>query len=229
MKVKTCQGNYNVDKFQGCGSTAYKFVYGLCPKCLYEWMTTTEKGKIYYAKQFLPRVEKVKVKHKKQADKKQKDNMTDWALKLQEPINKIVKLLDIGQPCMARRIHSPQIHAGHIYSRGSNSTIRFNLHNIHRQGAQSNHFQNEDGLLREGIKLEYGADYLDFITSLQRTPSLEYANHEYKEFVTLAVGIVKMLKRQGRTLNLEQRLEMRNEINQTIGIYNDEYCVFKPK
>ena len=34
-----------------------------------------------------------------------------------------------------------QMHAGHVYSRGSNPMLRFNLHNIHRQSAQSNHFQ----------------------------------------------------------------------------------------
>ena len=63
---KKCKGNYRVDNFKGCGSESYKLKYGLCPSCLYEWMTTTENGKIYYSKSFLKQTEKVDKKRKRQ-------------------------------------------------------------------------------------------------------------------------------------------------------------------
>jgi len=66
MKTKTCKGNYRVDKFEGCGKASFKFQYGLCPSCLYEWMTTTENGKIHYLKSFAKQVRKVSDKHKRE-------------------------------------------------------------------------------------------------------------------------------------------------------------------
>ena len=79
MKIKTCKGNYNVDKFEGCGGTSFKFTYGLCPSCLYEWMTTTENGKIHYAKSFQPKVKKTTVKRVKEANKEVRESMKSIA------------------------------------------------------------------------------------------------------------------------------------------------------
>ena len=140
--------------------------------------------------------------------------------------NLIIRLIDRDLPCLAKGIYANQFHAGHIFSRGSNQTIRYNCHNIHRQSAQSNHFQNEDGLLREGLVKEYGQDYMDFISELRRTPKLEYNNQEFHELTLKARIISAKLKKADKVYNLSQRLELRNQINLELGIYQEEYCVF---
>ncbi len=109
--------------------------------------------------------EQIRLKRSKDNKKKLKDlePLSYWYDKLQTEINAIVRIIDKGLPCLARNIHANQIHAGHIYSRGGTPCLRYNLHNIHRQCAQSNHFQSDDLKLRQGLINEYGRDYMDYL------------------------------------------------------------------
>lgn len=150
----------------------------------------------------------------------------NWKKVLQTEVNKIVRLIDKGQLCLARNHDANQIHAGHVFARGGNSSMSYNLHNIHRQSAQSNYFQSDDGLLKEGIIREYGNDYLDFISDLRRTPELKYSNAQYLEFLVKAKAIVKSLTKENLTYSLDDRIRLRNEINLNLGIYTEEFCVF---
>lgn len=174
------------------------------------------------------KVSKEKLEKRKRAEEKKKlrDNITNWKNELQVEINKIVRLIDYQLPCLAKNIYANQIHAGHIFSRGSNPTIRYNLHNIHRQSAQSNHFQNDDGLLREGLVKEYGQDYMNFISELRRTEKLPYKAFEYQEFTLKAKKIVLKLKKENKKYSLNKRIELRNQINLELGIYQEEFCIF---
>lgn len=160
------------------------------------------------------------------AEKKSlKDNTTNWKNELQKEINKIVRIIDKDLLCLARN-KGGQIHAGHIYSRGSSPTIRYNLHNIHRQNAQSNHFQNDDGLLREGLVNEYGQLYMDFISNLRQTTELKYKPNDYKEFTLKARKIVLRLKKLDLKYSLDNRIILRNKINIELGIYPNIFCIF---
>lgn len=150
----------------------------------------------------------------------------DWAKSLQVKINFIVRTIDKGLKCLARN-RGGQIHAGHVYARGGNQTIRYNLHNIHRQNAQSNHYQNDDGLLREGLVNEYGQEYMDFISELRQTPSLKFNNMEYKDLTKKASKIALKLKKENKEYSLKERIELRNKINVELGIYESKYCNFK--
>lgn len=175
------------------------------------------------------KIAKKKEERKKSIEEKKKirDAITNWKNELQDEINLIVRLIDHDLPCLAKGIYSNQVHAGHIFSRGSNPTIRYNCHNIHRQSAQSNHFQNEDGLLREGLTKEYGQNYMAFISELRRTPKLQYTNQDYHELTLKARKIVSKLKSADKTYNLKQRIELRNQINLELAIYEEEYCIFE--
>lgn len=161
----------------------------------------------------------------KKTRQKMVDNTTNWKSRLQDEINSIVRRIDKGLLCLARN-KGGQIHAGHVYARGGNTTIRYNLHNIHRQNAQSNHFQNDDGLLREGLVKEYGQDYMDFISDLRRTPKLEYKDFDYKGFYIKAHDIALRLAKLDLTYSLKNRISLRNKINEELEIYEQEYCQF---
>lgn len=203
-------------------------VYGIGKSCgcYQKWLRSTPEGKKKMESAIVIGRKKAE-KTLKQKEKEEKDKIIDYPKKLQERVNEIARLIDIGLPCLARGYHANQIHGGHIFSRGSSRPMRYNLHNLHRQGAQSNHFQNEDGLLREGLKNEYGLDYYEFLSSLQRIPPLKFSNAEFKNFYKTACGIANLLKKEGRNFNLEQRIKMRNQINIDLGIYEKEYCEFK--
>jgi hypothetical protein len=190
-----------------------------------------EDCRIAYA---LEVVAKQKKAQKKQAEKKWKqqkailtENTTNWKNSLQKQINIIVRLIDKDLPCLARGKTANKYDAGHVISRGSNPTIRYNLHNIHRQSAQSNHFQSDDVLLREGLIHEYGQDYMDFINNLKRTPKLMFKDFEYVELTKQAQKIALRLTKLGLTYSLKNRILLRNNINQELGIYTDEFCFFE--
>lgn len=224
IKEKKCRGTGKARGF-GCGDLSKYRKYGLCSTCQYEWATTNDAGKVWFQKSIISNKKKKENEGKKKS-REEKSLSLDWGKKLQTEINAIIRTIDKGLPCLARRKRG-QIHAGHVFARGGNQTIRYNLHNIHRQNAQSNHFQNDDGLLREGLINEYGQEYMDFISGLRKTKSLKFNNSEYRYLTTQARIILKSLKEDDKIYNKSERIEMRNRINIEIGIYNLEYCEFK--
>lgn len=226
-KEKKCKGINKANGFKGCGKNTIHRTYGLCPHCLYEFYTATDAGKVIYHKYFLPKVSKCTDQRSKEKLNKSKNSVTDWSKKLQLKINEIVRLIDFGLPCLARGIYPNQIHAGHVYARGGNQPIRFHLHNIHRQSAQSNHYQNDDGLLREGITKEYGQDYIDYISGLRQIIPLKYRNEDYRIFYKKACQIANNLRKNtSAPLPVENRIRLRNDINIEMGIYPEQCCKF---
>jgi hypothetical protein len=222
IQEKICKG-VGITSGYGCGKmvNVCNRKYGLGKMCCYpSWLLESENGKIKMQKAILkaskPKFDKVKAK----------ENTTDWNKKLQTKINEIVRLIDKGQPCLAKGIHAKQMHAGHVFSRGSNPMLRFNLHNIHRQSAQSNHFQNEDGLFREGIVKEYGHTYFNFISELRQIKDLKITNDEYIGYYKKASKIVLDLKKMDVVYAIDVRLLLRDKINQDLGIYNYGSSVF---
>lgn len=118
MKVKTCKGNYRVDKFKGCGNTSLNLKYGLCPGCLYDWMTTTENGKIYYAKQFQKQVNTRIKKNTKARNKKlieANKTITQLINEAKIPFQKWIRLRDKDKPCISCGSSSDLEDGGHFY------------------------------------------------------------------------------------------------------------------
>lgn len=229
-KEKVCKGN-GIAKGHGCGkSTPYR-TYGLGKTCgcYADFIMNTDAGQIIFHKQVLPKAKKLTADRNKEKTKVAKAKVTKWNEKLQGKVNEIVRLIDKGLPCLARGFNNCQIHAGHVYARGGNSSIRYNLHNIHRQSAQSNKWQNDDGLLREGIVKDYGQRYMDFISELRRTEPLKFKNEEYHQIYLKASKIANNLRKTlSYPLTEKQRIELRNTINKELGIYSEEYCDYNP-
>jgi hypothetical protein len=200
------------------------------------WLQETEAGKKEVAKKMEKAKRQVKrnlekqkkdfIRKRKEEDKELKNKVTDWNKKLQGKVQEIVRLIDKGQPCLARGYTDCRFHGGHIISRGAGANIKMNLHNIHRQSAQSNHWQNDDALMKKGLEFEYGLNYLNFIEELRRCPVPKYTNEEYQMIYSLSCGIANRLKKAEKEYNLEERIELRNQINLELGIYSEEYCIF---
>lgn len=184
---------------------------------------------VAYAKKVAEKATQKKIKQEKQERKalkeKLKVNTTNWKNKLQTKVQEIARLIDKGLTCIARG-NSNQIHGGHVFPKKGNECMRFNLHGIHRQGAHSNHFQNDDAVMREGVAREYGEKYLEFIKSLTKQPVPKLNNLEYKEKYEIACEISNRLRKLDKEYSLQERIELRNQINLELGIYTKEQCIF---
>lgn len=228
LKDRKCRGTHKYTFGLGCGAMvpASDREYGLGKQCgcFKKWLQS-DRSDEYLNKKIIPRGKKLNDEKQKRKRNEEKSLSQDWSKKLQTEINKIVRKIDSGLPCLARNVLG-QMHAGHVYARGGNQTIRYNLHNIHRQSAQSNHFQNDDGKLREGLVSEYGQEYMDFISDLRRTPAIKYTNAEFRKLTEKAREILKRLNKDDRYYTLSERIELRNRCNVELGIYEIEFCRF---
>lgn len=225
---KKCKGTGKAKDFNSCGDNvlAQTRKYGLCRDCFKEWALSTDEGNKY--------IEKVAIKAKKQVEKEQKqkrkkelEKFIDYKLKIQTVVNEISRLIDIGLPCLALGYHANQIHGGHIFSRGAESNMRWNLHNIHRQSAKSNHSGNDDGLLREKLQLEYGVEYYEFLKWCRQTPQIKFTQPELKELYRRACKIRNRYKRAGKRFSRDERISERNKVNLELGIYPRKFCLFE--
>lgn len=227
VKKKKCKGIGKAQGVVGCGGLFLKRTFGLCNSCLSDFLFETDAGKMIFHPRIIPKVKAEKKKKEAENTRILREKVVNYKEKLQSKINEIVRIIDNGQPCLARGTYPKQMHAGHIFSRGAYPELRYNLHNIHRQSAQSNHFQNEDGLLREQLQNEYGIEYYNFLSELRRLKQLKYKNNDYLNFYKKASQIALKLKKENKTYSLSERIDLRSKINLELGIYEAEFCEFK--
>ena len=228
-KPKPCKGTHSDTKGLGCGKVTEHRVLGLGKMCgcYNDFLLNTEAGRLRMERATLRASKKVKKQKDREFREKKRDQI-DYSKKLQTEVQKIARLIDIGQPCIVRRYHANQLHGGHVFSKGAWSSIRYDLHNIHRQSAQSNTSGNDDGALREAVKEEYGTEYWRFLSNRRSQAALKYTNREYEAFYRKACKIAKDLKRAGMVLSKKERIEMRNQVNKELGIYDHKQSIFKP-
>ena len=184
--IKTCKGNYRVDKFEGCGNTSFKFKYGLCPSCFYEWMTTTENGKIYHAKTFQKEVKTTIKKKQKAKDKKTIEankTLTQLINEAKVPFQKWIRQRDESKPCISCNSHSDLVDGGHFYKAEVYRGLIFAENNCHKQCRKCNRYLGgNENKYRLGLIERYGIDFvkaLDIIADDNRT--YDYTREEIKE------------------------------------------------
>ena len=211
-KNKNCKkGNFNKRVKLEKGSKLF-----CSDECMSEWI---DCNKVKFER-------KAQIARNKER-KAEKETIINYEEKLQKKVQHIARLIDDGNPCLARNIYGGQKHGGHVLSKGGNANMKFNLHNIFIQGAQSNHFQSDDVLMREGVVRVFSQSYMDFITSLKQTPTQSQSNEYYKEKYQIGCKIANDLKK-GEVTNRtpENRQLLRNQFNLELGIYEAKYCVF---
>jgi len=213
-------------KVKGCTNTFIQyssFISWCSPECGYiiSQSKLAEKKKIEA------------VRDKKETQDKRKELMTPSKyvhVYVQPIFNEIARLIDKDLPCVARGLFG-KMDGGHYRSVANNTTIRLNMHNIHRQSVYSNRDKGGDNIeYMDGLINEYGQEYFEFIHyKLNQTPTLNLSTKDYMEVRTLASKIRNKLKKEDKTYSLPQRISLRNDINQEIGIYKEEFSVFNLK
>lgn len=226
MKQKICKKGINKALgFEGCGKETFKLQYGLCPKCLYDFYTKDERGKILYQKSFLPKVslklksfDKAKTKQMKESIK----THSDYCKELQKEINTIVRLIDKGSQCISTlKPLNEKYDAGHFYSVGSNPALRFHLDNIHAQSVYANQYLSGDQInYINGLSKVYSSEYKDYVLSLKSVyKDLKLSKEVLKEKIKIAKEIVKELKEKDLNYFRSDRILLRKIYNKRLEIY----------
>lgn len=119
-----------------------------------------------------------KAKRAKHRDDKKRVNRTARLSALQDLINQyVVHIRDVNEPCCTCGTTNPGIKydAGHCFTRGARSDLRYELTNIHKQcSVNCNQFASGDkGAHKEFIANRYGADHLAKLEDHTQWPSLK--------------------------------------------------------
>lgn len=173
-------------------------------------------------------IEKQQEKKWKERKKKMESNLktkSDIENDLQPKINEIARLIDKEYPCMM--CGNPllkRINGCHYHSVGSNPSLRFNLFNIWA-GCHSCNGEKGGNINGYDIQLikTYGKEFWEWIKfdMAKETPSLHLSKPELEEIYTLSLSIIRDLKKRDFVYTLQERIQVRKEINALLGIYND--------
>lgn len=112
----------------------------------------------------------------------------------QEVFNTYIRLRDKELPCIScGKLEVKQWHAGHFISVGSNSSIRFEENNVHKQCSRCNVFLsgNYKGY-RENLLKKIGAEMVNWLEGYH--PVRKYTIEDMKEMRKLYRNKIKLLK-----------------------------------
>lgn len=169
--------------------------------------------------------EKKEAKEKDQLLKAYKENVKDLSAYKKDfqdnYINKIVRLIDRGHPCMSSGRSNYTAHAGHVKSVGAHENIRFNLLVIYAQSDSDNTYGGGNvSRFRDGIESTFGKELLDEIDGLSlKYKEIRIRKVDIVEAKLVAARIIKELESEDRVLNNQERIERRRAYNQRLGIY----------
>lgn len=109
-------------------------------------------------------VEEVKVKQWKETKTRMKNDLKtlqDWLKETQTIFNKYVRLRDMGLVCISCQQPPKKKNAGHYFSSGGHSNVRFDEDNVHLQCEHCNTFLSGNLLNYQiGIEKRIGAEKL---------------------------------------------------------------------
>lgn len=142
---------------------------------------------------------------------------------LQDGINKLSRMIDemFEFNCIDCGIYldktKHQIDACHLISRGSNSTIKYHLDNLHSGHNHCNVYNpKHETNYRNNIVSRYGKEYLELIDNLPlKYKEIDLSNQDVSDKLKLVRSIIRNFK----TYKFESSLHARNIINNLIGIY----------
>lgn len=165
-KAKECKGIGKAKGVKGCNTPSFNRKFGLCPTCLYEWATSNDNGKVWYNKQFIPKVNKVTKQRKKEEDKKSREDLKSISRLIQEarvPFQKWIRLRDANYSCAACGDVKAEIwHGSHMYKAELYTGLIFDERNVHKCCNKCNVILsgNESAFIT-GISKRYGQEYVN--------------------------------------------------------------------
>lgn len=182
IQEKKCNGKNKAYGFKGCGvlKPVERLKYGLCPSCLMEFYTTTDKGKVLYHKCFLPKVNKLTQQRKKEADKTTRQKLktlSQYEAEAKKSFQKYIRLRDKEQPCISCNKTDTELWDGGHYKKAElYSGVIFDENNCHKQCRYCNRYLGgNEANYRTGLVNRYRES---FVLSLEKK-SNETRQHKY--------------------------------------------------
>jgi len=131
----------------------------------------------------------------------------DWLDKLQTVVNQYVQYVkDKGEPCCTCGSNKAGVKydAGHCFTKGARSDLRYELTNIHRQCSNYCNVNNSgfQGKHKEFIAAKYGAEHLAKLEDHTQWPTLKETFPTHHEIKAEIVRYRKLLKDNGLTPNV---------------------------
>lgn len=161
----------------------------------------------------------------KRGKEEEMKTLSDYYKDLEKEINQIVRYIDKGHECISSGKKRYQVNAGHLYSVGAFPALRFNLLNIYNQSVDDNLYRGGNGVIyKERIKEVFGVEVAEEIESLKgKHKILDLTIPEVKATIKIARRINRRLKKQtedqDRPFTTEERISVRRELNEEIGLY----------
>jgi hypothetical protein len=151
-----------------------------------------------------------------------RETTSDLRHKLQTEINKLIRAIDYGQPCISCGVLKQHMEAGHYHHKSKNSASEctFHLWNEHSQCKYCNRFQNGNlSKYGQGIERIYGEEIYNLLHDLPTMyRGLNWSKDELKEFIRVAKLINKSMPKQ-EVYSTEKRIELRSKFNNQLKIY----------
>ena len=151
-----------------------------------------------------------------------RETTSDLRHKLQTEINKLIRAIDYGQPCISCGVLKQHMEAGHFWHKSKNSASEctFHLWNLSSQCKYCNRFQNGNlSKYGQGIEKIYGEEIYNLLHDLPTMyRGLNWSKDELKEFIRVAKLINKSMPKQ-EVYSTEKRIELRSKFNNQLNIY----------
>lgn len=189
MKLtKPCKGINKAHGYEGCGNEVptKERVAGLCRVCYWDWMQSTEGGRLHYQTQFIPRVKKLTEKENKKKTKEQRESLKSISRLIQEarvPFQKWIRLRDANEPCISCGTTTAKIwHSGHYLKAELFTGLIFHLINVNKQCEKCNTFLNgNESVYRIGLVKKYGEEVVKELEELaDRLRQYKFTREELK-------------------------------------------------
>jgi hypothetical protein len=151
-----------------------------------------------------------------------RETTSDLRHKLQTEINKLIRAIDYGQPCISCGVLKQHMEAGHFWHKSKNSASEctFHLWNLSSQCKYCNRFQNGNlSKYGQGIEKIYGEEIYNLLHDLPNMyRGLNWSRDELREFIYVAKLINKSMPKQ-EVYTTEKRIELRSKFNNQLKIY----------
>lgn len=179
--------------------------------------------------------ELARIKEREKAMKEGKKQLSEMKIEthskefradLQREVNKLSRMIDSHfglDTCIdCGKKFGKQIDAAHLHSRGSNSSLRWNLHNLHSAKSDCNQYSNKhESGYKNGLSERYGEKYAKYV--IEELPliykEVKVTNKEVHEKLKLVRSLVKTFG----TFDLLNPINARNLFNTLIGIYTNDF------
>jgi len=208
-----------------------------CPHCLIKFKPTrflqknceqTEECRTHAIQTVLEKNRKLaETKEKKDWEEKKKvlkvnTHSKEYKKEFQDNINLLSRMIDLRfeyHTCIdCDKGYGPQQDAAHFHGKGSNSTLRYHLHNLHSANSHCNRFSDVHHVnYKIGLEKRYGKEYLQYVEGLKiNIKEIDLSNQDIVDKLKLVRNIIRNFD----TYKFESSLDARTLFNNLIGIYD---------